>query len=75
MMFTYPVGIKTELVSIDNLIKELFVKGSNRARTIFVIIQYREYAKALRFLPPSELVNFLSSDDWLPGRNPYHRPL
>jgi len=41
-MFTDPIGVETELVGINDLIKKLLIAGMDCSLIIFVIIEHRE---------------------------------
>src|SRR6266480_161715 len=72
VMLPDPEGCKTETVRLHYLIKELRVKRRERARTIFIIIQYREETKAHRNVPPATVIPFRANDDSPQRRNPSH---
>src|SRR6266699_672641 len=74
VMFTDPIGVETELVGINDLIKKLLITCTECARTIFVIIEHREQAKLHHDFLSSAEVEFPSSYGWLLHRNPCRRP-
>src|SRR5258708_5807563 len=51
VMFTEPIGIKTKLLGIFNLTKELPIKSIERTRPILIMIKHREYTKLHGFFP------------------------